>query len=290
MASGHSNGKLNIYKSDSGKLQTAILASDYAITGLRFKGDSQIMTVSADGKIKTWHSTSGKKLHFMEEKDNPLMCIDINQDCNKFAVAGHSKVVNLYDDETKSLIKSFKPAFNEIGHSNRIFSINFHRTDRNLMASGGWDNIVVFYDIRIPKIAGHVLGAHICGDSLDMKGHYVLTGSWRTKEQIKIFDLRKFELIEKIKWEYELDDHTSYIYAAQFSKSGDRNLFAVGGSNQNLWRLWDFDNDKERSNYAGIENYPGSVYSLDFSNTRSNIIAVGAGDGNIKLYDIEGKV
>lgn len=285
---------------DSGndfKVQSTIKASDYAVTGLRFRGDSSIIATTADGKIGTWHSQTGKVMHMIEDIKNPLMCIDVNYNNTLFAVGGHDKVVKLYDDETKTLISELVGNYNQVGHSNRIFSVNFHKSNPNLLASGGWDSIVVFYDTRQKEIIGNCLGAHICGDALDMKDNYVLTGSYKVKDQIKIFDIRKFELVETVNWEFNRENHTSYIYCAQFSKSRGtvNNYFAVGGSGINQFRVFDDTDhskkdDKKHVKDRGLfccEETPGQVYSLDFSNNLTNILAVGCGDGIVRVYDVK---
>lgn len=284
---GLSNGYISLIDPYSLKSEIKIHASDYAVTSIRFKGDGVIMSVSADGKVSSWHTLNGKKLHSFEEKNNPIMCLDINAEGNKFVTGGNDKVVKLYDDETKTLIKELRPSYSQIGHSNRIFSTCFHRTETNLLASGGWDSIVVFYDIRSCEIIGNVLGAHICGDSLDLKGNYALTGSWKTKEQIKIFDIRKFELIETMNWEFDKDDKCSYVYSAQFSKASNKssNLIAIGGSHENIFRAWDFD-ETDRYKTSGYDSMAGPVYSIDFCNMTSDTVALGCGDGKVRLIDI----
>ena len=281
---GLSNGKIHLIDPISFKHEIRIIASDFPITGVRFKGDHSIMSVSANGKVSTWHTLTGKKLHSFEELNNPIMCLDINRDCTMFATGGNDKVVKLYDDDTKTLITELTPSYAEVGHSNRIFAVTFHKTDPNLLASGGWDSIVVFYDVRQKKIIGNVLGAHICGDSLDLKDNLVLTGSWKSTEQIKIFDIRKFELVETVKWGFDTEDKCSFAYAAQFSKAGNNN-FAVGGSQENLWRIWDYK-EPDRLKASGSSNLPGAAYSVDFSNQYSDSLAVGCGDGKIRIYDI----
>jgi WD40 repeat protein len=282
IGSGLSNGRIHLFNKSSLKQEMKIIASDYAITSIRFKGDHSLMSVSADGRISTWHCLSGKKLHSIDEK-SPIMCMDINSDHSQFATGGNDKIVRLYDDETKTLIRELTPTYSEVGHSNRIFAVCFSKDNPNLLASGGWDSIVVFYDIREKKIIGNALGAHICGDALDIKGNLCLTGSWRTKDQIKIFDIRNYSCVESVNWEYSNDEKTSYVYTAQFSKK--TSAFAVGGSQENLLRIWDYK-ESDRSKYSGSDHLPGSVYSVDFSNCSSNCLAVGSGDSTIRLYDM----
>lgn len=67
---------------------------------------------------------------------------------------------------------------NSIGHSNRILSIKFTK-DPNIMISGGWDNTLLIWDIRDYIPLACIYGPHIWGDSIDINGDLILTGSHR---------------------------------------------------------------------------------------------------------------
>ena len=294
LAGGYSSGLINIYNinslsqssNDTTQLKPlrSIKASEYPITSIKFKGDSHLISASADGKLSTFHSSSGKILHSFTE-ESPIQTIDINADATLFATGGKDKVVRLYDDQTKTLIRELKANYDNIGHSNRIFSICFHKTNMNIMCSGGWDSIVVFYDLRTKTISGNCLGAHISGDAIDLKDNLLLAGCYNTKEQVKIYDIRMNKLLETVAWEYNSSDHTSLLYAARFRHNGTKNLYSVGGSNIDQFRI--FENDSKDYCFEEIDN---SVYALEFSRgtiSKKDIVAYGCKGGNIMLYEIK---
>jgi WD40 repeat protein len=247
IGAGFSNGTVVVFDPENEK-SNVMKASDYPVTSIRWRPDSEgsksiLVSVTADGKVTQWHASSGKVLYSFVEEDNALMCLDYSSEGNKFATAGNDKLVRLYDDKTKSLITTMTSGnFNQPGHSNRIFAVNFHKQNPNFMASGGWDNTVQFYDVKSGNIINSVYGPHISGDSLDMKGDYMITGSWALKDQIQIWDLRMFKVVTNVKWEQDKAFYPTYIYATAFSKNSN-NLFAVGGSNQNTFRI--FENETE---------------------------------------------
>jgi len=74
-----------------------------------------------------------------------------------------------------------KESGNSCGHSNRIFCVKWDPNNPNVLASGGWDNTVVLYDVRKKGPAASWYGPHICGDAIDFKndGTTILTGSYR---------------------------------------------------------------------------------------------------------------
>jgi COMPASS component SWD3 len=72
------------------------------------------------------------------------------------------------------------------GHSNRVFSLNFNPDDDNIILTGGWDNTVQIWDVRVSHAVRLIYGPHIAGDSVDIHGGVVLTGSWRPEHQLEV--------------------------------------------------------------------------------------------------------
>lgn len=266
--------------------------TDYPVTCIRWKPHQDTMpknilvSVAADGKITHWHTATGKALHTMEEKDNPIMCLDFNPTGQYFATAGNDKRVRLYDDNTKTLLRTMQAGgFDLPGHSNRIFAVNFHKENLNLLISGGWDNTIQFYDVRQGVVVNSLYGPHICGDAIDTQGYTLLTGSWSIENQLQMWDIRMFKLIENLKWDKENNKNSTYIYAAQFNKNpGQFKMYGVGGSNNNIFRVFDNSTD-EKSPIISSKYMYKSCYSLDFSNDGTKFV-YGCGDGIIRLLNI----
>ena len=45
-----------------------------------------------------------------------------------------------------------------------------------------------------------IYGPHICGDSIDLHDGQIITGSWRMKEQLQLWDMGSGELIETVRF------------------------------------------------------------------------------------------
>jgi COMPASS component SWD3 len=282
-------------------------ASEYPITCLRWKPylgtkpKNILSSVTADGKIDFWHSLTGKILYTINE-DNPIMCMDFNNDGTIFAIGGNDKVVKLYDDNTKCLIRKLKSMdFKYPGHSNRIFTVKFNQENDNILISGGWDNTLQVYDIREKNIVASIYGPHICGDSIDIKGNNILTASWSSTNQIQIFDLRSF----KQKYSFDVsklnmaNSKSSFLYSCQYAKfRNDTKMFGISGSNENFFGCYDMKNFNERNTENKNNNKNNnnneirtlmrsrnnlkSAYSLDFS-YKDREFAIGSGDGTIHI-------
>jgi WD40 repeat protein len=48
-----------------------------------------------------------------------------------------------------------------------------------VLISGGWDNTVQVWDVRLNRSVRSLFGPYVCGDSLDLKGNAILAGGER---------------------------------------------------------------------------------------------------------------
>jgi COMPASS component SWD3 len=73
------------------------------------------------------------------------------------------------------------------GHSNRVFSVKFSPADENVIVSGGWDNTLQIWDVRVGHSVRGIYGPHIAGDAIDMNSKQeILTGSWRPENPLEV--------------------------------------------------------------------------------------------------------
>jgi WD40 repeat protein len=258
---------------------------------------------NAGGLVQHFHMASGKCLHTTEEPGNQIYALDYNSDGSMYCSAGRDRCIKLYDEETKTLSTTLSGGFMGFyeptapgGHSNRVFCTKFVPHDNNLIISGGWDNTVQIWDIRVGDAVRSIYGPHICGESLDMVGNEVLTGSWRPKNQLEVWDFGKGTKKADVAWgpkgnRFDAPNEAgTYLYAAQFSKEGHGRFIAAGGSGKNEARVFDHQNDDDL--IGTITGLTRGVFSVDFSpmvNTFTGVqsFAVAGGDATIRIMDIE---
>lgn len=74
-----------------------------------------------------------------------------------------------------------------------------------------------------------IFGPHICGDSLDVVGKEVLTGSWRPDKQLELWDFESGNKVADIPWNASssASSPSCMLYAAQFSKEGDLKMIFI---------------------------------------------------------------
>eukprot|EP01017_Pseudomicrothorax_dubius_P006405 TRINITY_DN1181_c0_g2_i2.p1 TRINITY_DN1181_c0_g2~~TRINITY_DN1181_c0_g2_i2.p1 ORF type:complete len:302 (+),score=47.44 TRINITY_DN1181_c0_g2_i2:311-1216(+) len=263
----------------------AAMATPMPITCLRWRPATRaknlLVSGCADGSISYWHITSGKMLHRIIEHDNHVFALDFRPDGEFLASAGKDFKVRVYDDNTKSLVVTFNAAaWYQTGHSNRVFSIKFVNDDPNILLTGGWDNTIRVWDIRESTSVRAIYGPTISGDSLDYSQGTILTGSYRNKDQLQLWDFGTGKVIQNIDWGGNSEQ--VYIYAAQFSKFVPHYIIA-GCSGANQVRI--FDRSQRNKAVYCVEGFNKGVYSVDFCNN-SNNFSFGGGDASVYFMDL----
>lgn len=54
------------------------------------------------------------------------------------------------------------------GHVSRVFAACFHPRNNYELITGGWDDVVQFWDLRQPYATRHLSEIHMCGEGLDI--------------------------------------------------------------------------------------------------------------------------
>jgi len=321
LAASFANGAIHIYNAETGKQEfvlnqtpsapgEALSAKDTPLptTQLRWrphsaqsKTKSVLISVNAefDGQILHWHIKSGKCLHTITEKGNQLFCLDYFADGSQFATAGRDRIVRIYDEATKRLVQSLQGGDMKecAGHSNRVFSLKYHPTDPNILLSGGWDNTVQVWDTRRGHSIRSLWNCYLCGDSVDFSqdGTKILTGSWRTKEALQIWDFaagggaehpKAAEPLpcETVDWKSASSEETCMLFAAQFSKDASSSMILAGGSQGNEAKFFQ-RTDKGVVPFGALINLPKPVFSVDWSPS-CKLAAVGSADGQIRVLEV----
>ena len=250
-----------------------------------------LISVNSNGKVQHWHTTSGSLIHTISDNDNQLYCADFRNDGTKFATAGLDSKVRCYDETTKKLIMVMEGTPNNPGHSNRVFAAKFSKEDENTLLTGGWDSVVVRWDLRIGEPSMIYHGPYICGDGIDLQDNWLLTGSWRPEKQIQLWQMDTGQGIDPIKWDANVKQPHApcKIYSCQFHKSkGD--LVLAGGSGTNEAKLFMSmsGHEKDWKVVCTICELSRACYTVDFAN-QSEMFAIGGGDGFIRIFTIEKK-
>eukprot|EP00485_Elphidium_margaritaceum_P005722 CAMPEP_0202687796 /NCGR_PEP_ID=MMETSP1385-20130828/3406_1 /ASSEMBLY_ACC=CAM_ASM_000861 /TAXON_ID=933848 /ORGANISM="Elphidium margaritaceum" /LENGTH=369 /DNA_ID=CAMNT_0049342643 /DNA_START=79 /DNA_END=1188 /DNA_ORIENTATION=+ len=293
LAVGCADGCVRVLRGSDGKLEHKLSTSgSQPVTSMRWKpslsnvgSSSCLITTSSSGCIDIWHVQSSKCMYSINEEDNQIFCFDLSpsiQGSFKFAAAGKDRTIRIYDDETKKLTCSLEKGFmsKQVGHSNRIFSLKWKPDDPNILLSGGWDNSVLFWDLRSKSCFRSIFGPHIAGQTIDIQNDIVVTGSWSIRDTINLYEFSTGKPVQKQKI---LWDPSPMIYSLSYSPTLE-GVIAAGGSGLNCARIIN-TNTGQKSDAIRLTNGAG-VYCLDWE-PKGNVVAVAGNSADITLVTIK---
>ncbi|XP_070164119.1 uncharacterized protein [Polyergus mexicanus] len=245
IATGFGSGAIQIRNGRTGEL-TAILKSGLEISMpvmcCRFNPVHKdiFYASSACGNIFMCNTHTKEFSRFIFELKNEVNTIDVSITGDYLVSGGKDATVRLYDARNTKLILEYKKNEEDLieskatnFHRMRIFASRFHNEYPDLIITGGWDDTVRIWDIRVSTGSMRVIkGPHICGDAIDICETRILTGSWVVRDSLQIWDLMSAKLIETINPQNRLSTlNGEFLYAVQyFDGDPHGNLILTGGS------------------------------------------------------------
>ncbi|CEP01851.1 Anaphase-promoting complex subunit 4-like WD40 domain-containing protein [Plasmodiophora brassicae] len=284
VACGCGDGVIRVFNRVSGKVAYKLnvgASSELPITCVRFRpqpasssAQNIVVAACADGSLQHFHASTQQRLHRIDEPGNEIYAIDFTTSGDLLASAGHDGKVRLYDETNKALISVMGsgPFQNQTtGHASRVFSVRFMPYSKNVLVSGGWDNTIQIWDVRTGRAERYVFGPHIAGDALDVTSTgRILTGSWRTEDQLQLWDLSSGKMICDIAWR-----NAPMVYAVAFSANGTS--FVAGGTSPNSAAVFDLVGNGYTCRTTSMLPALGGVYSAAINPSGQRVLFAGAG-------------
>lgn len=141
------------------------------------KNSESLLSVNCDGTLSQFGTQKMKTSWKDQERGKMWLCADYKPNGKSFIVGDNKGMITLFDEETKKKTTVFEPGNNQCpGHTNRVFSVKFLRDQPQVFISGGWDNLVYFWDIREKRPIGSYFGAKVGSDTLDEKNGVIVVG------------------------------------------------------------------------------------------------------------------
>uniref|UniRef100_A0A061SGK6 Wd repeat protein n=1 Tax=Tetraselmis sp. GSL018 TaxID=582737 RepID=A0A061SGK6_9CHLO len=257
--------------------------SEPSCTALRWRPETwhagetrNVLIACKGGEVLHVHATSGFVLSRTDEGGNHIHCLATCADEPMFATAGDDRGVRVYDARGARLVADLRDArvgsmaahahASPEGHSNSVYAVAWVPSDCNLLLSGGWDNTVLAWDLRARRPARSIFGPHICGDALDARNGEVLTGSWRERNPLQLWDLGTGRLRTNLPLRCP-DGEPTLLYSAKFAPSGD---IVAGGSGRRP-ALHVMPQSRESLGAAPAES---PVHAVDVHQTAEAAVAV----------------
>lgn len=274
-AAGSSSSVCDLYTQDFKKTKSlACQLGQYRtpITSIRFRPQgldpsqkpSVLVTVS-DGGITQWNPLNGRRFHLTRLNNQEIFTSDYDLYGTKYVVGCNNGILKVFDANTNSNVQVFRPV--EEITAQRVFCTKWFN-EYNIL-SAGWDNKISVWDARTGIVCRTILGPHVCGDSVDVKENYIVSGSYNVKDQVQVWDFGSGKNIYTIS--IENNGLKCLVYSLQFCKNFE-GLFAVGGAEDNKVH---FFNAATMEKKGVIDRITKPIYSLNWS--LDNKLAIGAG-------------
>lgn len=295
VACGLLNGYLGVVDIKNANLKYFIQKTNknYSIVALRWKNESfsDIITVAnSEGSLTSYNLNESKLRYKIKKKNVQFLALDYNFDGNHIVVGDSGGNLELYDEFTEKSVVLYRKASNfSKGHSNRVFSVKFFHDDHNVFASGGWDGMVFFWDIRCKKPVRFLKGPKMSGDCLDYKNGKLLATSFEKKDNFFVYDVKKMTLVSDFdNFEDSKFDKMSN-YSANFIGENYEYSFCSGSSDPNCVRFYEnFSKNSEKMDFQHtwtVDGFTKGVYSTDISKD-SKYLAVACGDKHLSVINI----
>ncbi|KXZ46999.1 hypothetical protein GPECTOR_39g493 [Gonium pectorale] len=209
------------------------------VTSLAFRPDQpgsriQNVLLAAQGDALVHvHIGTKRVLHTNYEPGNRLNVVSMRPDGAAFATAGSDYTVRVYDEATCSTSHTLDhgDGVTTNGHASNVFALAWHPDEPQVLLSGGWDNRVLVWDLRVHRAVRSISGPHICGDAIDVQpgSGIVLTGSWRHANPLQLWDLGSGRLLTNLPW-WQPEPNGCLPYAARFGPGACSSMIIAGGS------------------------------------------------------------
>lgn len=252
------------------------------ITSLRYRPDypeplhkSLLLATTSDGGMIHWNLKKKKFISFKRLTDEQIYTSEYSIDGFQYLLGCKDNIIKHFDQETFKEIGNFCPYVeNEPVGALRIFCLKWF--DEHTFLSAGWNDKISFWDSRVQKRIKDILGPHVCGESVDIKGNLLVAGSYCIENQLTIWDWTTCRTLFTQSLNYS--NQVCMPYCVQFCH--DSNIFAVAGSGANEVYFFNASTGHKLTTLSGL---PKSVFTMHIS--ASNQLALGLGN-SLEVHQI----
>lgn len=284
LALGTSNGYVQLYNSSFEQVRNLNCqsgAEKMPITSVRFRPElvdtsrkPVLLATTCDGGVVHWNLANGKSLSTIRLRNEQIYSADFNSDGTNYILGCKEGKIKLFDEANFTQIGEFSHSMQgEAEGAQRVFCLKWF--SENLFLSAGWDNKITIWDVRTTKYVREIIGPHVCGDSVDVRDNYLISGSYHIREQLQVWSLESGANIHTLTMEF--GGKKCMPYSVQFCRN-EGLTFAVGGVGSGEIYFYQADTLQQ---VAVIPDAVKTVYSMHLGN--NNRFAVGIGNSS-RIY------
>jgi WD40 repeat protein len=227
-------------------------------------------TVDARRSLLTSLTSRNELSRFMEPQVRPVYSVAFSPILTKrtFASGGDNGAVILWEATTRKQLRL-------TGHSRPVSSVAFS-PNGEMLASGGWDKIVIVWDVRTGKqvtsLQGHTGSVNSVAFSPD--GSMLASGS--DDKIVILWDAKTYQQVAS------LTGHKKEVTSVAFSQSTGKMPRLASGDSGGTIILWDIGTKQPASSFQVPHSSP--VSSIAFAPNGSRLVS-GSFLGPIILWD-----
>lgn len=238
--------------------------------------DTKVVSASSDKTVGVWDAWTGKRLLKLAEHESFVNGVSLGQqDAHRISSVGDDSVCYLWDDRSKKSTTFIQQRF-------PLVSVAL-LDERNLLFTGGIDNIISALDIRKPTVPLYTLSGHtetVSSLKIDPEGSFLLSASM--DNTLRIWDVRPYAPDNRcIK---AITGITNGIDKAvlRANWSADGALVACGSSDRNA-HIFDALSGSAKHTLSG---HTGTVTEVDFHPKQPIVVSAGT-DKKLFLGEVQ---
>jgi RNA polymerase sigma factor (sigma-70 family) len=259
---------VRLWDVETGKELLKLEGHTVGVYGVAFlPGGKKAISGGGDGTIRIWDLATGKELKRLEGHEGTVYGLDVSSDGKLLLTGGEDKTMRLWNLETGAEVRRFE------GHTGKVRAVAFSR-DGKQAASGCviGDNNLRIWDVQ----TGKEVSKFSLPEAPAQGRRGIPFGGIAPNEYgvpLGGFGPGGFGPFGPFL------DHTAGIASVAFSPDGK---FVLAGCMDNVVRVWELSNGKERKLEGHTQQVHGAVFTPD-----SKRILSGSYDQTVRLWDVE---
>jgi COMPASS component SWD3 len=284
IALGSSDGNLQLYNLGLELIRNFNCqsgAEKMPLTSIKFRPESSdmlrkpaLLATTCDGGVMHWNLYNNKCMNSTRLRNEEIYSSDFNLDGTMYVLGCKEGKLKIFDESTFSEVRVLSNTVNgEDAGAQRVFCLKWF--DENLLMSAGWNDRITIWDLRSGFHCRQMFGPHVCGDSVDIRNDYIVSGSYHIKDQLQLWSLSDGRNIHTTNLNFA--GKKCLPYTTQFCQP-QGTVFAVGGTGSGEVYFYDASTmDK----IFTLPDFTKTVYSIHRSFDNKLALATG---NTLKIY------
>lgn len=266
LASGGSDGTIQIWLTGDGRLQTTLDSNtDEATSSLAFAADTDtLLSGHGDGSLRVWDIRKQAPPRIIEAHNGTVHSIAVGVYSHVVATAGQDGMIHLWNGNFDTQEHTFS------GHRGSVYQVVFN-PDETRLASVGQDGSIRIWDVKLGILLKTIRTEEKFLYSVVFSPDDEFLASGGQDGMVKVWRLTDGELIQ------EMQGHTDVVYHVTFQPDG---LLLASASHDRTVRIWNVEEGTSRV----LHGHTDAVYQVEF-HPGNPIIASAGKDQTIKLWE-----